>query len=176
MTGIPAAAFLAWALLSQASAAVPAPVTPGTIAVEIADDAPASERLFGDAVTRALSDVRFTPLPLRSHSRYLARVTVTRTPRGVVPADAKGLPAMATLGQVFVPLPSGKSQIRGLVATDLAVEIRLRGAATPVWSGRATTVQVEGAAADGPATIAPKLASALMRQLAAGRSEPISVP
>lgn len=169
----PMAALLVLIAPSQAPTAAP---RPGTIAVEIADDAPDTERVFADAVTRALSDARFTPLPLASHSRYVARVTVTRTPRGVVPADARELPAMATLGQVFVPLPSGKSQIRGLVATDLTIAISLRGGNTPIWTGRATTIQLAGAAADAPATIAPKLAAAAVRQFPVQRAEPVSVP
>lgn len=170
---IPTTAFLALALQSQAAAPAPA-VAPGTVAVEVAEDATAFDRLFTDAVTRALSDARFVPLPLDSHSRYIARVTVTRTESGAVTAKAKEPPAMAALGQVFVPLPSGKSQIRGLVSTDLSVDILLRGGDTPVWSGRASTVQVEGSAADAPAAVATKLASALMRQFP--RRDPVSVP
>jgi hypothetical protein len=172
MMGIPTTAFLALALLPQATA--PAPVVPGTIAVDVADDAPASERLFTDAVTVALSDARFVPLPLESRSRYIARVTVTRTVSGAVPAKGKNPPPMAAMGQVFVPLPSGKNQIRGLVATDLVIDILLRGSDQPAWSGRASTVQVEGSGPDAPSAVATKLASALMRQFP--NRQPISVP
>jgi hypothetical protein len=164
-------ALLAVAWSPQAQAAAP---SPGTIAVEIPADASETDRLFTDAVSTALFDARFTPLPTQSHSRYIARVTVTRTPRGSVPTDAKDPPAMATLGQVFVPLPSGKSQIRGLVATDLSVEILLRGGTEPLWASRASTVQLEGSDADAPAKVATKLASALMRQYP--RQDPVSVP
>lgn len=168
---IPTIALLALAWSPQADAAAP---TPGTIAIEVAEDAEASERVFTDAVSSALFDARFTPLPLQSHSRYVARVTVTRTPRGAVPANAKEPKAMASMGQVFVPLPSGKSQIRGLIQTELAVEILLRGGTAPLWSGRAATVQVEGSDADTPSTVATKLASALMGQYP--RRDPVSVP
>jgi hypothetical protein len=177
MMCIPMAAFLALALLPQATAATSTPApAPGTIAVEVADDAPQSERLFTDAVTVALSDAHFVPLPLQSHSRYVARVKVTRTARGLGRADAKEAGPMAALGQVYVTLPSGKSQIRGLVGTDLEVEILLRSDQTRVWSGRASTVQMEGGPADTPAAIATKLASALMRRFPAGSGEAVSVP
>jgi hypothetical protein len=174
---IPTAAFLALALLPQAAAASNAPAAvPGTIAVEISDDAPQSERVFTDAVTRALFDANFVPLPRQSHSRYLARVKVTRTARGLGRADAKEAAPMAALGQVYVTLPSGKSQIRGLVGTDLEVEILLRSDGTPVWSGRASTVQMEGGPGDAPATVAAKLADALMRRFPAASGGAVSVP
>lgn len=164
-------ALLALAWSPQADTQAP---TPGTIAIDVAEDAPASERVFTDAVSSAMFDARFTPLPLQSHSRYVARVTVTRTPRGAVSANPKESKAIASMGQVFVPLPSGKSQIRGLIQTELVVDILLRGGATPLWSGRASTVQVERSDADTPATVATKLASALMGQYP--RRDPVSVP
>jgi hypothetical protein len=161
----------------------PEALRPGTVAIEpVADPAvPASARqTFADAVERALSDARFTALPATSRSRYIARVKVTRTARGAVTSNAREPGAGAAIGNwggaVAVTLPSDKRQLRGLIVTELEVELVQREGMQPVWRGRALTAQAEGTRADAPATLAPKLASAAVRGFPAQQPEPVSIP
>lgn len=156
---------------------------PGTVAIEPAADAsiPASARqTFADAVERALSDMRFTALPVTSRSRYIARVKVTRTARGAVTSKAKTPGPAAAVGNwgaaIGVSMPSNKQALRGLIVTELEVELVLRDGMKPVWRGRALTAQAEGTGADAPATLAPKLANAAVRGFPAEQPEPMSIP
>lgn len=156
---------------------------PGTVAIEpVVDEAvPASARqVFADAVERALSDARFTALPATSRSRYVARVKVTRTARGAVTSKGKEPGPAAAVGNwgaaIGVTMPSNKQQLRGLIVTELDVELVLRDGMKPVWRGRALTAQAEGTRADAPATLAPKLASAAVRGFPAEQPEPVSIP
>lgn len=156
---------------------------PGTVAIEaVADPAiPASVRqTFADAVEVALSDARFTALPVTSRSRYIARVKVTRTARGAVTSKAKEPGPAAAVGNwgaaIGVTMPSNKQQLRGLIVTELEVELVRRDGMQPVWRGRALTAQAEGTRADAPATLAPKLASAAIRGFPAQQPEPLSIP
>ena len=182
-----AVAMITSLLLAAAPQAVaqtePEALRAGTVAIESVADAavPASARqTFADAVERALSDARFTALPATSRSRYIARVKVTRTARGAVTSNAKEPGATGALGNwgggVAVTLPSDKRQLRGLVVTELEVELVLRDGMQPVWRGRALTAQAEGMRADAPATLAPKLANAAVRGFPAQQPEPLSIP
>ncbi len=181
-----ASAMIASILLAaapQAAQAEPAPLRPGTVAIEpVADSAiPASARqTFADAVERALSDARFMALPATSRSRYIARVKVTRTARGAVTAKGKAPGPGAAMGNwggaIAVTLPSNKQQLRGLIVTELEVELVLREGMQPVWRGRALTAQAEGTQADAPATLASKLASAAVRGFPAQQPEALSIP
>lgn len=170
-------------------AAAPAPpaeseaLRPGTVAIESAADPaiPASVRqTFADAVERALSDARFTALPATSRSRYIARVKVKRTTRGAVTSNPREPGTVAAAGNwggaVAVTLPSDKRALRGLIVTELEVELVRRDGMQPVWSGRALTAQAEGTRADAPATLAPKLASAAVRGFPAQQPEALSIP
>ena len=161
----------------------PDALRPGTVAIESAADPaiPASARqTFADAVERALSDARFTALPATSRSRYIARVKVTRTARGAVTSKAKTPAPAAAVGNwgaaIGVSMPSNKQALRGLIVTELQVELVLRDGMKPVWSGRALTAQAEGTGADAPATLAPKLANAAVRGFPAQQPEPLSIP
>lgn len=158
-----------------------AQVPPGTVVVEAPTDLPPAEGdVFADAVTQALAGADFQPLPSPGHSRYVARFTVVRTERGAVntriaPDRARG--AAGNWGAtVAVPLASGKTSLRALVATELRIEISRRGDPAVLWSGRALTVQAEGSAGDAPAAIAPKLAHAIIGQFPAQSAEPAAVP
>lgn len=171
------------AVAPQAVQAEPEALRPGTVAIEpVADPAiPAPARqAFADAVERALSDARFMTLPATSRSRYIARVKVTRTTRGAVTSKGKAPGPGAAVGNwggaIAVTLPSNKQQLRGLVVTELEVELVLREGMQPVWRGRALTAQAEGTQADAPATLAPKLASAAVRGFPAQQPEALSIP
>ncbi|WP_447727233.1 hypothetical protein [Sphingomonas koreensis] len=171
------------AAVPQPAQAEPEALRPGTVAIEPAADPaiPASARqTFADAVERALSDARFMALPATSRSRYIARVKVTRTTRGAVTSNAKEPGAGAAVGNwggaIAVTLPSDKRQLRGLVVTELEVELVLREGMQPVWRGRALTAQAEGTRADAPATLAPKLANAAIRGFPAQQPEALSIP
>lgn len=176
------ASTLLWAAASQAQAG-PEALRPGTVAIEPGSDPaiPASaKQVFADAVERALSDARFTALPATSRSRYIARVKVTRTARGAVTSKAKEPGPAAAVGNwgaaIGVTMPSNKQQLRGLIVTELEVELVLRDGMQPVWRGRAVTAQAEGTRADAPAALAPKLAGAAVRSFPAEQPEPISIP
>lgn len=163
--------------------AEPEPLRAGTVAIEAAAD-PAipdtARQVFADAVERALFDARFTVLPATSRSRYVARVKVTRTARGAVTSNAREPGAGAAVGNwggaVAVTLPSDKRQLRGLIVTELEVELVLREGMQPVWRGHALTAQAEGTRADAPAALAPKLANATIRSFPVQQPEPISIP
>lgn len=177
------AAFLFAALAPVAPDQAEAPLVPGTVAIESAADSaiPASVRqTFADAVERALADARFTALPATSRSRYIARVKVMRTARGAVTSKAKTPGPAAAVGNwgaaIGVSIPSNKQALRGLIVTELEVELVLRDGMKPVWHGRALTAQAEGTSADAPATLAPKLASAAVRGFPAEQPEAISIP
>lgn len=181
---------LSWMMTIALAAATPAaaqeapePLRPGTVAIEpLAKEAgPAAVRqAFADAVERALLDARFTALPTTSRSRYVARMKLTRTARGAVTSNAKEEGAATAVGNwgvaVGVMLPSGKRQLRGLMVTELEVEILRREGMQRVWSGRAVTAQAEGTKADAPAALAAKLASAVIRRFPAPSEEAISIP
>lgn len=178
-----AIAMMASILLVAAPQAEPEALRPGTVAIEpMADPTiPAAARqTFADAVERALSDARFMALPATSRSRYIARVKVTRTARGAVTSNAKEPGAGAAVGNwggaVAVTLPSNKQQLRGLIVTELEVELVLRDGMQSVWRGRALTAQAEGTRADAPATLAPKLAGAAVRSFPVQQSEALSIP
>lgn len=180
MTGM---TMLAAMLLGVTPQAEPEALRPGTIAIEpIAQDAgPAAARqAFADAVEGALFDARFTALPATSRSRYIARIKVTRTARGAVTSNAREPKASTSVGNwgaaIGVTLPSGKRQLRGLIVTELEVEIVRRDGTGTAWRGRALTAQAEGTQADAPSVLAPKLANAAIRGFPAVQPEAISIP
>jgi hypothetical protein len=175
-----ALALLAQAAPEQTEQATPAP---GTVTVEpLAADAnpPEVKRAFAEAVEHALFDARFTPLPGAGHGRYIARFKVTRSARGAVMSNAKEEGADGTAGnwgaQLRVTMPSNKTQLRGLVVTELEVEIVRRGDMQPVWSGRALTAQAQGTSADTAGVVAKKLADAVIRTFPARSADAVSVP
>lgn len=156
---------------------------PGTVVVELPADAalPAAARQrFADAVERALSDARFVALPAAARSRYIARVKLTRTARGAVAADARERRASGNVGNwgagLNVTMPSNKTELRGLIVTELEVELVRREGMQPVWRGRALTAQAEGTRNDAPEVLAPKLAAAAIRGFPAEQTEAMSVP
>lgn len=173
------------AALAPAQAAEAAPVTPGTVSIELSAEKPSTaDRVFADAVEQVLIDKGFTALPGAGHGRYVASVTVTRTARGAVTSDVPidrtsaspgttGRGVGATLG---VALPSDKSRVGNLMATELQVRILRRGEDQPAWEGRAITAQVAGTRGDAPATVAPKLAQALFRNFPGDSNQSVSVP
>lgn len=171
------------ALFALAQEPVQEPPRPGTIAVEpLPANAgpPAVRQVFGEAVERALSDARFTALPATSKSRYVARMKVTRTARGAVTSDAEEKGVATAVGNwgaaIGVMLPSDKKQLRGLIVTELEVEILRRDGMQRVWRGRAVTAQAEGTREDAPAALAAKLASAAIRRFPAQSEGAVSVP
>lgn len=187
MTGMAMIAALLLAAAPQAAApAAPAqaePLAPGTIAVEPPPaemGPPAVRRAFADAVERALFEARFTALPATSRSRYIARIKLTRTARGAVASNAREPKASSSVGNwgaaVGVTLPSDKRQLRGLIVTELEVEIVRRDGTGQPWRGRALTAQAEGTQADAPSVLAPKLANAAIRGFPAVQPEAVSIP
>lgn len=158
-------------------------LTPGTVTVEaVADaDTPAAVRqVFADAVEQALLDARFIALPAQARGRYIARISLTRAERGAVASNGRERGASGGLGNwggaVSVALPSDKRQLRGLIVTTLTVELVSRADDKVVWTGSALTAQAAGTRADVPATLADKLAPAIIRAFPQTLAEPLSVP
>ncbi len=167
----------ALALLASGVQEAPA-LTPGTVTVEAVADAntPAVVRqAFADAVEQALLDARFTALPPQARGRYIARVGVTRAERGAVASNGRESGA-SWGGGLSVALPSDKRQLRGLIVTTLTVELVSRADGTVVWRGSALTAQASGTRADVPATLAAKLAPAIIRAFPQTLAEPLSIP
>lgn len=172
----------ALAMLVSGAQEVPT-LTPGTVTVEAMGDeaTPAAVRqTFADAVEQALLDARFTALPPQARGRYIARVGVTRAERGAVASNGREPGASGGLGNwgggVSVALPSDKRQLRGLIVTTLTVELVSRADGTVVWRGSALTAQAAGTRADVPATLAAKLAPAIIRAFPQPLAEPLSIP
>ncbi len=172
----------ALALLASGVQDAPA-LTPGTVTVEAVADAntPAAVRqVFADAVEQALLDARFTALPPQARGRYIARIGVTRAERGAVASNGREPGASGGLGNwgggVSVTLPSDKRQLRGLIVTTLTVELVSRADDKIVWRGSALTAQAAGTRADVPATLAAKLAPAIIRAFPQTLAEPLSIP
>ncbi len=167
--------------LCPGAAAQEPTLVPGTVTVEPApDDAtPAAvQRAFVEAVEQALLDARFTALPPQARGRYIARISVKRAARGAVASNGREPGAVASAGNwaIGVTLPSDKRQLRGLIVTELTVELVNRADMKPVWSGSALTAQAEGTRADVPSTLAAKLAPAVIRSFPSNLAEPVSVP
>lgn len=176
-------ALAAAAILTACSAPVAAQdtIAPGTVVVaplSEASGAPAVRQIVAEAVATALADVGFTPLPGGS-ARYTATVTLTRTPRGTVAAGGSGFEGSGRLGDwgasALVALPSSKTQLRGLIVTELTIAIARQGEAA-AWTGRAVTVQPDGMPADRPAALAPRLAKAALSAFPAQQAEAATVP
>jgi len=161
----------------------PESLSPGTVTVAplAADQGPAEVRnVVAAQVERALSDAGFLALPAGGRGRYTARVTITRTPRGAVTSNARERRADPVVGNwgagLSVTMPSGKRQLRGLIVTELRLELIRRGETAPAWTARAATAQAEGTAADDPSPLAATLAAAALRQFPAQSDAAISVP
>lgn len=177
---LPALAFLL--LFTGPVAAAQEPPSPGTISVEIADDAPdqpANAAIFADAVKVALLDARFLTLPATGHGRYIARATVTHVTQGTATAPVAASRSQADVSNwgahLTVPLRSKNRVVQSLVRTQLNVDIVRRDTGQSVWRGSALTVQAEGEAGSSPA-VAGKLAGAVMRQFPDSSSAPVTVP
>jgi len=172
----------ALALLASGVQEAPA-LTPGTVTVEAVKDeaTPAAVRqAFADAVEQALLDARFTALPPQARGRYIARISIARAERGAVASNGREQGASGGLGNwggaVSVTLPSDKRQLRGLIVTTLTVELVSRADDKVVWRGSALTAQAAGTRADVPATLAAKLAPAIIRAFPQTLAEPLSIP
>jgi hypothetical protein len=163
------------------------PLTPGTITVEQsgggAGDAPATragDQPFAEAVQRAILQTSFMPLPAPSHSRYVALVSVSRQARGVVTSGAKASPPATNVGNwgagVKFSLPTSNNALHGLVVTQLTVTVVQRGDPHPLWTGSATTAQVEDTPAGTLSAVANKLASALFAHFPSRMDAPLSIP
>lgn len=171
-------------LLATAMVAAPALAEGerGTITVEPlpADAAPAEAReAFGEAVSAALLESGFLALP-HGQGRYVARMTLIRTPKGIVTGPVGRSSSTAVLGNwgggVQVPLPTGKKALRTLFVTELVIEIAPRGGTQHIWRGEALTVKAEGSAGDAPETLAPALARAALRGYPQMTTQPVAVP
>jgi uncharacterized protein YwbE len=156
-------------------------VTPGTFTIEPADaaTAPQTEPAFVDAVQAAIMRAGFTPLPMPSHSRYIATVTVTHTMRGTVTSGTRSRAAVGVRNWgtgLAVGLPKKDDQLHGLIVTELKVTFLTRSDNHPVWSGSAVTAQVDGTRAGAPEAVAGKLTDALFAQFPRRLPAPVSVP
>jgi hypothetical protein len=154
----------------------------GTITVEPlpVEAAPAEAReAFSGAVAAALLEAGFLALP-HGHGRYVARMTVSRTPKGIVTGPVGKSGSTAVLGSwgggVQVPLPTGKKALRTLFVTELVIEIAPRGSAGHVWRGEALTVKAEGSAGDAPEALATDLARAALRSYPQVVGQAVAVP
>lgn len=158
-----------------------AALTPGTITVELAGGQggpPAATQPFVDAVGDALTDAHFLILPGEGHGRYIARVAVARQARGSVASGAASGSGGVNLagGRLGVALPSSKTQLAGLVVTRLDVQIVRRDTDQAVWSGSASTAQVEGTPTGALPAVAAKLAGAVIRRFPEKTEGTIAVP
>ena len=179
LSWITAATLLAVAL--PPAAAPDTRLAPGTVTVEASDGTPETNQVFSEAVQAASTRASFTPLPAPSHSRYIARIFVTRKERGLVASGIKekATPAagVANWGLGFgLRLPRRDDQLHGLIVTELTVTLLTRSDAHPVWSGSALTAQVDGTRAGAPDVIAAKLAEAVFDQFPRRTDAPVSVP
>lgn len=171
-------------------AAAPVPIQadalpiPGTVTVEpLPQDAgPAATRaVFADAVERALIDANFVALPgAAGQARYIARIAVSRRAKGEVAVDAPVAGIATQVGNwgagMMVTLPSSKERLRALMITELTIELVSRADGRVVWRGSALTAQADGTPDDAPATVAAKLAAAVMRGFPEMQAAPVSVP
>jgi hypothetical protein len=175
---------LPWITALLALAPAPAAevrLTPGTVSVEAEDGAASPDPVFSEAVQSASTRANFTPLPAPSHSRYIARIAITRNERGMVASNLKGKaaanPAVGNWGVgLGVALPHKDDQLRGLIVTQLTVTLVTRGDARAVWSGSAVTAQIDGTRAGAPDAVAAKLADAVFDQFPRRTDAPVSVP
>ncbi|MBJ6121441.1 hypothetical protein [Sphingomonas mollis] len=160
----------------------PAP-KPGTITIVAGGTQTATDPVvatFVGAVSHAVLQTGFAPLPDTGHSRYVAKVEVSQTSRGVVTSSGNGsasAPGVNYQGSgLSLSLPSGKRQLHGLVVTRLDVIVTLRSDGQIVWSGTATTARVDGTRAGAPATVAAALSEALFARFPRPLPGPLSVP
>lgn len=169
--------------LSQPVATPPAPaIAPGTIGIEVTGEslpAPAIAA-FVDAAGQALATRDFTPLQRVDIGRYIARIVVTRTPRGIVTTRAPAAGGSLALGGssvgAGVALPSNKIQLRRMIVTELDVRIVRRIDGVEMWRGRALTAQAEGTADDALGPLGRKLMETAMRYYPASLDGVASVP
>ena len=125
-------------LAGAQGAAVP---TPGTVDVALVDPR-VGDQAYADAVRQALSDLAFTPMPTPDHGRYIADVSVTRQPRGVVLSRVPNERAMPYVGGVVVPLGTHKLRLQDLTMVTLTIRLIARADHHVVWSGSAVTADV----------------------------------
>jgi hypothetical protein len=182
---IPAIVAAALAVLAQASGdqAGANPPTPGTVTVELAGDraGPSGpDPVFAEAVEKSLGDANFLALPAPSHSRYIAEVAVTQDVRRSVASDGAEAPASTHFGdwsaRLDVTMPSKKTELHGLVVTELTVRIVLRSTNRTVWSGSALTARAQGTPAGAARVVAGALADAVIRRFPDKLDGPITVP
>ncbi|RDE07097.1 hypothetical protein DVW87_05435 [Sphingomonas aracearum] len=154
----------------------------GTITVEplpAAAAPPDTREAFAEAVSAALLENGFLALP-HGQGRYVARMTLIRTPRGIVTGPVGRSGPTAALGNwgggVQVALPTGKKALRTLFVTELVIEISPRGSTRNVWRGEAVSVKAEGSAGDTPGVLAPGLARAALRAYPRVMQQPVAVP
>ncbi|MDO7842341.1 DUF4136 domain-containing protein [Sphingomonas immobilis] len=158
------------------------PMRPGTVSVVLTTPGGSAEaeRPVIDAVQQALSDAAFVVMPTAGHSRYIAQIAVAQEDRGSVTARTVPGKATGSVGgwgaQGSVTLPSSKRALRDLVMTELKVTLVTRANGKAVWSGRATTAQVEGTRQGDPAAVFGKLATAVLSRFPGAATGLISVP
>lgn len=155
-------------------------LVPGTTSLDIVDAGHQHARLdalYAEAVSNALTDVHFLVLPGEGHGRYITRVTVSQEARGSVTARGpSGGGAQVVGGRLGVSLPTSNTQLSGLIITRLDLNIASRETGKTVWTGSASTAQVEGTRAGAPAAVAKKLAESLLKRFPQQIEGPISVP
>ncbi|MBR0552296.1 DUF4136 domain-containing protein [Stakelama marina] len=124
---------------------------------------------YAAAVRREMQAIGFTPAPGSESSEYIAAMSFTRAPMGVIRKRSPfsiGIGGGSVGGNVGV---GGGANIgigggtRQVIGTELAVQIRRRSDDTTVWEGRAVTQSISGAEDAQPKMVADKLASALFK-------------
>lgn len=161
----------------------PGTITPGTITIEPLPEAaasPGARLAFAEAAAEALADAGFQPLPGQGGARYVARLTLTRTPKGAVATVPSGEKAAVNVGDwgadLTVAMPTSKTEVRALIVTQLTIEIVRRGEEGAAWRGSALTAGAEAGPKDAPALVAKKLAGVVMRGFPQVREGAVSVP
>ncbi|WP_271300241.1 hypothetical protein [Sphingomonas sp. CV7422] len=170
-------------MMIAAANGAPAAVPPGTVTVivvpdgdEHAADAPA----YAEAVDAVFNAANYLVLPATGPSRYRAHVAVDREARGLVGAPAPTKKADAAManwgGGISIALPTAKQDLRALIVTRMTITLSDWRSGKTLWTGSAVTAQVGGTAANAPATVGGKLATALVARMPAALPEPLSVP
>ena len=155
-----------------------APLERGTVTVEPlpGGSAPSLEfQTYADAVRAQLLANGYTDASGGAPAQYLAVVSFARTSREIEPRRSPvsiglgggGFSGGRRGGGVGlgggISFPIGKAKARGMIASELAAQIRRRTDGTVIWEGRAQTA-ADDRAPDAQATLAAgKLARALFQ-------------
>lgn len=180
MFGWMIAVTLAQVAPTASNGAVAAQMLPGTVVVQSENSDYDLVEPFEVAVQNALEHNDFLVLPGTEHSRYVARIDVTRKRLGLATSDGKEAKPTTRIGNwgggAQITLPSAKREVHDLVLTTLTITIGPRNSEKAAWSGIASTAQIDGTSRGDPQNVGVKLATAILAQFPAPFRSPLTVP